>query len=38
MNISTHLLIDDVILSAAITITVVLRAKGNDEIEEKENK
>ena len=29
MNISTHLLIDTVILSAALTITLVLRAKGN---------
>jgi hypothetical protein len=29
MNISPHLLIDAVILSAALTITLVLRAKGN---------
>ena len=29
MNISPHLLIDTVILSAALTITLVLRAKGN---------
>ena len=28
MNISPHLLIDAVILSAALTITLVLRAKG----------
>ena len=29
MNVSPHLLIDAVILSAALTITLVLRAKGN---------
>ena len=29
MNISPHLLIDAAILSAALTITLVLRAKGN---------
>ena len=29
MNISPHLLIDAVILSAALTVTLVLRAKGN---------
>ena len=29
MNISPHLLIDAVILSAALTITLVLRAKAN---------
>ena len=29
MNISPHLLIDAIILSAALTITLVLRAKGN---------
>tara|TARA_B100001248_G_scaffold37056_1_gene23734 strand:+ start:257 stop:373 length:117 start_codon:yes stop_codon:yes gene_type:complete len=29
MNISPHLLIDAVILSVALTITLVLRAKGN---------
>ena len=29
MNISPHLLIDAVILSASLTITLVLRAKGN---------
>ena len=29
MNISPHLLIDAVILSAALMITYVLRAKGN---------
>jgi len=29
MNISPHLLIDAVILSTALTITLVLRAKGN---------
>ena len=38
MNISPHLLIDAVILSAALTITLVLRAKGNDAIHEKESK
>ena len=36
MNISPHLLIDAVILSAALTITLVLRAKGN--AAKKENK
>ena len=36
MNISPHLLIDAVILSAALIITLVLRAKGNAAI--KENK
>jgi len=29
MDISPHLLIDAVILSAALTITLALRAKGN---------
>ena len=29
MNISVHLLIDVVILSTALTITLVLRARGN---------
>ena len=29
MNISPHLLIDAVILTAALTITLVLKAKGN---------
>jgi len=38
MNISPHLLIDAVILSAALTITLVLRAKGNAARIEKENK
>ena len=36
MNISPHLLIDVVILSAALSITLVLRAKGNDARKEKE--
>ena len=36
MNISPHLLIDAVILSAALTITLVLRAKGNSARKEKE--
>ncbi len=31
MNISPHLLIDALILSAALTITLVLRSKGNAE-------
>jgi len=42
MSISPHLLIDAVILSAALTITLVLRAKGNaarkEKEKEKENK
>ena len=38
MNISPHLLIDALILSAALTITLVLRAKGNAARKEKENK
>ena len=38
MNISPQLLIDAVILSAALTITLVLRAKGNAARKEKENK
>ena len=38
MNISPHLLIDAVIISAALTITLVLRAKGNASRKEKENK
>ncbi len=38
MNISPHLLIDAMILSAALTITLVLRAKGNAARKEKENK
>ena len=38
MNISPHLLIDAVILSAALTITLVLRAKGNASRKEKEFK
>ena len=38
MNFSPHLLIDAVILSAALTITLVLRAKGNAARKEKENK
>ena len=38
MIISPHLLIDAVILSAALKITLVLRAKGNAAREEKENK
>ena len=37
MNISPHLLIDTVILSAALTITLVFRAKGNAARKEKEN-
>ena len=38
MIISSHLLIDAAILSAALTITLVLRAKGNDAKREKESK
>ena len=38
MIISPHLLIDAVILIAALTITLVLRAKGNAARIEKENK
>ena len=38
MNISPHLLIDTVILSAALTITLVLRIKGNTARKEKGNK
>ena len=38
MNISPHLLIDAVILSAALTITLLLRAKGNAARKEKEIK
>ena len=38
MNISPHLLIDAVILSSALTITLVLRAKGNAARKENENK
>ena len=38
MNISPHLLIDAVILSAALTITLLLRAKGNAARKEKEYK
>ena len=38
MNISPHLLIDAVILSSALTITLVLRAKGKDTRKEKEIK
>ena len=35
MNISIHLLIDAAILSAALTITLVLRAKSNADREDK---
>jgi hypothetical protein len=38
MNISPHLLIDALILSTALTITLVLRAKGNAVRKEEENK
>ncbi len=38
MNISPHLLIDAVILSAALTITLLLRARGNAARKEKGNK
>jgi len=36
MNISPHLIIDAAILSIALTITLVLRAKGNSARKEKE--
>ena len=38
MNISPHLLIDAIILSGALTITLLLRAKGNTVKEQKESK
>ena len=38
MNISPHLLIDAGILSTAITITLVLRAKGNAARKDRERK
>ena len=38
MNISPHLLIDAGILSTALTITLLLRAKGNAERKERETK
>ena len=38
MNISTHLIIDAIIIFAALTITLVLRAKGNADRKEKESK
>ena len=38
MNFSPHLLIDACILSAALTITLVLRSKGNALRKEKENR
>ena len=38
MNISPHLLIDAAILSAALIITLVLRAKGNAVRKDKGNK
>ena len=38
MNISTHLIIDAIIISAALTITLVLRAKGNAARKEKKSK
>ncbi len=38
MNISPHILIDAVILSFALTITLVLRAKGNAPKREKGSK
>ena len=37
MNISPHLLIDAGIISIALTITMVLRAKGNTARKEKES-
>ena len=38
MNISTHLIIDAIIISTALTITLVLRAKGNVARKGKESK
>tara|TARA_Y100000991_G_scaffold183178_1_gene146560 strand:- start:616 stop:732 length:117 start_codon:yes stop_codon:yes gene_type:complete len=38
MKISPHLLIDAVLLGAALTITLVLRNKGNAARKEKESK
>ncbi len=38
MNFSPHLLIDACILSAALTITLLLRSKGNALRKEKENR
>ena len=37
MNISTHLIIDAIIIFAALTITLVLRAKGDSAKKEKES-
>ena len=37
MNISPHLLIDALILGTALTITLVLRAKGNSARKDKES-
>ena len=36
MNISTHLMIDAIIIFAALTITLVLRAKGDSAKKEKQ--
>ena len=38
MNISTHLIIDAIIIFTALTITLVLRAKGNAAKKKKESK
>ena len=38
MNISPHLIIDALILSTALTITLVLRTKGNAARKEKKKK
>ena len=38
MNFSPHLLIDAVILSTALTISLILRAKGNQARKERETK
>ena len=38
MNISPHLLIDAGIISTALTITLVLRAKGNAARKDRESK
>jgi len=38
MNISTHLIIDAIIICVSLTITLVLRAKGNAARKDKESK
>ena len=38
MNISTHLMIDAIIIGAALTISLVLRSKGNAARKEEQSK